>query len=458
MTDYLDRLAPRRRRRSAIEAAPPASTLAAARLVLLDTLGAIVAGSALPENRRLAELAAERSRERPGDLARPPDAGRCVLGRARQCHRRRGARDGRGQSAGAAATRPFTSFPARWPSRRSGASAGGGCSRPSSRATRSARGSAAPPRPGPMSTRTAPGARSAPRWPWRDSARSDGRRLRQVINLAASMSPANTWTPALEGADHPQPVSRPLGVSGHPRRRLWRTPASPRSGDAPSDVYGTILADRFEPALAVDGLGGASYRIEENYFKFYACCRYNHFALDAIAAMRRAHPLSSEEVAAVQVTTIPFGLRMADADPASMLAAKFSVPSCRGGHPRARPCRPRRLRGRARSPIPASATSPAGWRSPRIPRWARGAPTIPPRACASRCGTDGRSRRRRHHRPRRRAESGPRRRGRRQVPEPRRSDPRRIHRAQDRRGRRGRREARGRRLADRDARSLRTHP
>src|SRR4029079_14164460 len=40
-----------------------ASTLAAARLWLLDTLGAIVAGSALPENRRLAELAAERSRE-----------------------------------------------------------------------------------------------------------------------------------------------------------------------------------------------------------------------------------------------------------------------------------------------------------------------------------------------------------------------------------------------------------
>ena len=66
--------------------------------------------------------------------------------------------------------------------------------------------------------------------------------------------------------------------------------------DLSGSVYGTILADRFEPALAVDGLG-ESYRIEENYFKFYACCRYNHFALDAIAAMRRAHSFSSEEVA-----------------------------------------------------------------------------------------------------------------------------------------------------------------
>ena len=83
-----------------------------------------------------------------------------------------------------------------------------------------------------------------------------------------------------------------------------------------------IASSRRSPSTA----SASSYRIEENYFKFYACCRYNHFALDAIAAMRRAHPFSSEEVAAVQVTTIPFGLRMADADPASMLAAKFSVP------------------------------------------------------------------------------------------------------------------------------------
>src|SRR5512145_2599888 len=38
----------------------PASTVAAAKLVLLDTLGAVVAGSALPENGALARLAAAR--------------------------------------------------------------------------------------------------------------------------------------------------------------------------------------------------------------------------------------------------------------------------------------------------------------------------------------------------------------------------------------------------------------
>ena len=36
----------------------PASTIKASKLVLLDTIGAIVAGSALPENVRLARMAA----------------------------------------------------------------------------------------------------------------------------------------------------------------------------------------------------------------------------------------------------------------------------------------------------------------------------------------------------------------------------------------------------------------
>src|SRR5262245_62591700 len=59
--EYLDRLA-----RFAADVrfdALPAATVAAARLVLLDTVGAIVAGSAQPENTRLARLAASRARD-----------------------------------------------------------------------------------------------------------------------------------------------------------------------------------------------------------------------------------------------------------------------------------------------------------------------------------------------------------------------------------------------------------
>src|SRR5262245_21139584 len=95
--------------------------------------------------------------------------------------------------------------------------------------------------------------------------------------------------------------------------------------DAPSDVYGTILADRFDPARALDDWGGP-LRVEQNYFKFYACCRYNHPALDALAAIRARAPVRAEDVVAAEVIVFPFGLRMAAPAPATQLAAKFSIP------------------------------------------------------------------------------------------------------------------------------------
>src|SRR5262245_49338169 len=59
MTDYLDRLAGFAAA-THLASVPPA-TVAAAKLVFLDTLGAMLAGSTLEENGRLAKLAAARS-------------------------------------------------------------------------------------------------------------------------------------------------------------------------------------------------------------------------------------------------------------------------------------------------------------------------------------------------------------------------------------------------------------
>src|SRR5215467_2154272 len=110
------------------------------------------------------------------------------------------------------------------------------------------------------------------------------------LKSAASTSPANTWTPALEGA-----TIRNL----YPGRSAWNGLLAAELHacgftslpDAPSDVYGTILADTYDPELAIAGLDtaghGERFRIEQNYFKLHACCRYNHFALDAVATLRR---------------------------------------------------------------------------------------------------------------------------------------------------------------------------
>jgi len=327
--DYLDRLA-------AFVAgtrfdALPASTVAAAKLVLLDTLGAIVAGSAMPENGELARFAAMRS---PGGRA-------TVLG-----HRARvdtfwaaltnatagvalevdeGSRLGGGHPAihvvpGALAVaeerrldgrRLLESVIAGY---EVGSRIGG-------------------------ATTVRPNVHSHGTWGTVSTAVAVAKlgglpaaTVRAIMNLAASMSPANTWTPALDGATIRNLYPGRSAFQGILAVELERCGFT-GLGDAPSDVYGTILAERFEPESAVAGLEAltaaghrGSFRIEQNYFKLHACCRFNHFALDAVMALRSAHRLTAADIEQVEIVTIPFAVRMGAPAPASSLAARFSIP------------------------------------------------------------------------------------------------------------------------------------
>ncbi len=153
----------------------------------------------------------------------------------------------------------------------------------------------------------------------------DPPRMRQVINLAASMSPANTWTPCFEGATIRNVYPGRSGMQGILAVQLQQCGYTGLK-DAPTDVYTTILGDSFDPEAAVAGLGSDGFRIEQNYFKFHACCLYNHPALDAVGALVGRENFSHEDVDRVNVTTVPFAARMAQDYPANTLSAKFHVP------------------------------------------------------------------------------------------------------------------------------------
>jgi 2-methylcitrate dehydratase PrpD len=321
MTDYLDRLAGFVAETD-LKRLPDAA-VRAARLVLLDTLGAIAAGSALAENRRLAgSMVARRSRATAtlvghGGKADPLLATftNGTAGVALEVDE--GSRLGGGHPAihvvpAALATAEDLGLDGRrlLESLIAGYEV---CSRLGS------------------ATTARPNVHSHGTWGTIGSAVAVAKLaglgapdLRAVINLAASMSPANTWTTALEGVTIRNAYPGRSGLEGILAVDLHRAGFTGLA-DGPSDVYGTILADRFEPARALDGLGGA-LRIQQNYFKRYACCRYNHPALDALLAMAAREAFSADQVERVVVTTIPFGPRMADPAPGSMLAAKFSIP------------------------------------------------------------------------------------------------------------------------------------
>ncbi len=322
MADYLDRLAEFASGLAYERLSDSAKN--AARRVVLDTVGAILAGSRLPENANLAQYAASATTDGPCVLlghplkAQPMMAALANATAGVGLEMDEGTRLGGGHPAihvlpGALAAAEESGAGGR--SLMEGLVAGYEVS--------SRIGGATTARPNVHSHGT---------WGTIGTAVAvarimglDAPKTRQVINLAASMSPANTWTPCFEGATVRNVYPGRSGMQGFLAAQLQRCGFTGLR-DAPTDVYTTILGDAFDAGAAVDGLGETSLRIEQNYFKFHACCLYNHPVLDAVEAIVGRGRFGHEDVERVEVTTVPFAVRMAQDYPANMLSAKFHVP------------------------------------------------------------------------------------------------------------------------------------
>ena len=148
--------------------------------------------------------------------------------------------------------------------------------------------------------------------------------VRTVINLAASMSPANAWTPAFKGATVRNLYSGRSGLQGILAVDVYESGFTGLD-DGPSDVFGTIIGESFDTDLVVKDLNG-EYRIQQNYFKFYACCRLNHPSLEAVLGVRQREDFAPEEVEAVDIVTRSMLAGMLGDYPSNMLSAKFNVP------------------------------------------------------------------------------------------------------------------------------------
>ena len=149
---------------------------------------------------------------------------------------------------------------------------------------------------------------------------------KSLINLAASMAPANTWTPCFEGATIRNVYPGRSGMQGILAVHLLQCGFTSLK-DGPLDVYGTILARSFDPEMSVEGLGFGPMRIEQNYFKYYPCCLFNHPTLGAVEHLMSTEQFAIRDIEAIRVTTMNFGSdRMAGDYPQNMLGSKFHIP------------------------------------------------------------------------------------------------------------------------------------
>ena len=301
------------------------STVTAAKTVVLDTLGAMLAGSRLPENEKLAQLAAKTGGQGPATLLGQPGSATAVFAALSNA------------TAGVALEMD------------EGNRLGGGHAAihvlPAALAVAEERGASGreflesviagyevTSRIG-TGTKVKKTVHSHGTWGTIGSAVAtaklmgfDPDQTTQAINIAASMSPANTWAPCMEGATVRNLYPGRSGFQGIMAAQLTLCGFTGLE-DGPSDIYNNILGESFDAEAVVQELGvPGAYRIQRNYFKLHACCLYNHPVLDGVQTLLGREGFGAGDVERIRVETPAIAATMTDPEPANMLAAKFSLP------------------------------------------------------------------------------------------------------------------------------------
>jgi 2-methylcitrate dehydratase PrpD len=150
------------------------------------------------------------------------------------------------------------------------------------------------------------------------------KKMKEIINVSSSLGLATSRATMLQGGTVRNVYA---GVSGHMGILAYDLVESGFTGevDGLSTVYGSVVSDTFNQKIMIEQLG-RRFEIVRNYFKMYACCRYNHGTLDALGKITAGRTLKPEEIEKVEVETYSLAAQLCDQNPKNMLAAKFSIP------------------------------------------------------------------------------------------------------------------------------------
>ncbi len=95
--------------------------------------------------------------------------------------------------------------------------------------------------------------------------------------------------------------------------------------DAIEQALGQLVGAAFTPDALLDELG-TTWHITRNYFRLYACCNPIHPALDCLQrALAELRP-RPDEIARIDIATYRFAAVMRNPDPPNYFASKYSLP------------------------------------------------------------------------------------------------------------------------------------
>lgn len=95
--------------------------------------------------------------------------------------------------------------------------------------------------------------------------------------------------------------------------------------NAIEEAFSSLVAEGFQPETLLDELG-QRWEISRNYFRLRSCCNPIYAALDALEeALADLHP-APDDIAHIEVATYRFASVMQDPNPPNAFAARYSLP------------------------------------------------------------------------------------------------------------------------------------
>src|SRR4051794_9501542 len=153
----------------------------------------------------------------------------------------------------------------------------------------------------------------------------DAAGVSRAMRIATTMLLTPSYTNAVAGATALNVAGGMSGYAGTlaPDLALAGFEAQP---DAIEEALGQLVGGGFTPDGVLDELG-TRWEITRNYFRLYACCNPIHPALDCLAAAlaELGHP-SPEQVERIEGATYRFASVMRNPDPPNYFASKYSLP------------------------------------------------------------------------------------------------------------------------------------
>src|SRR5213593_2717756 len=145
-----------------------------------------------------------------------------------------------------------------------------------------------------------------------------------ALRIGATLVLTPGYTNAVAGATALNVAGGMSGFAGilAPELALAGVAAQP---NAIEEAFAQLVGDGFRPEVVTEELG-QRWEIARNYFRLRACCNPIYAALDALEDILtdlRPHPASIESI---EVATYRFAANMRDPDPVNYFAAKYSLP------------------------------------------------------------------------------------------------------------------------------------